>query len=64
MLGAYLEGNVGNRRDARIVTAFPHFDHDEPLIPEPSPESPVIALRLWRSNVTGDSQFADSSGTV
>src|SRR6187397_2837231 len=51
MLGAYLEGNVGNRRDARIVTAFPHFDPSEPLILEPGPESRRRYRTIWISDI-------------
>jgi UDP-2,3-diacylglucosamine pyrophosphatase LpxH len=51
MLGAYLEGSVGNRGSARVVTAFPPFDHAEPLIPEPGPESRRRYRTIWISDV-------------
>ena len=51
MLGAYLEGNVGNWGDASIVTAFPPFDHDEPVIPEPSPEGRRRYRTIWISDI-------------
>jgi UDP-2,3-diacylglucosamine pyrophosphatase LpxH len=51
MLGAYLEGNVGNWGDASIVTAFPYFDHDEPAIPEPSPEGRRRYRTIWISDI-------------
>jgi UDP-2,3-diacylglucosamine pyrophosphatase LpxH len=51
MLDVYLEGRVGNWGDARFVTALPHFDHDEPVIPEPSPEGRRRYRTIWISDI-------------
>jgi UDP-2,3-diacylglucosamine pyrophosphatase LpxH len=51
MLEAYLEGEVGNRGDAGVVSAFPFLDHDEPLIPEPAPESRRRFRTIWISDI-------------
>jgi UDP-2,3-diacylglucosamine pyrophosphatase LpxH len=51
MLETYLEGEVGNHGDAAVVSAFPFFDHDEPLIPEPAPESRRRFRTIWISDI-------------
>ena len=51
MLGGYFEDNVGDSGNAVVVTAFPHFDHDEPLIPEPAPESRRRFRTIWISDI-------------
>lgn len=51
MLDAYLEGSIGNRGGAKVVTALPLFDHDEPLIPEPGPEERRRYRTIWISDI-------------
>ena len=51
MLGGYLDGEIGNRGYAGIVSAFPQFDHDEPLISEPSPECRRRFRTIWISDI-------------
>lgn len=48
MLGAYLEGAVGN---GCAIATFPQFDHQEPVIPEPSPESRRRYRTIWISDI-------------
>ena len=51
MLEAYLEGNVGNHGESGVVSAFPFFDHHEPLIPEPAPEGRRRYRTIWISDI-------------
>src|SRR6187549_795120 len=51
MLEPYLEGNVGNRGGAGIVTAFPFFDHDEPQTPEAAPKGRRRFRTIWISDI-------------
>ena len=48
MLEAYLQGALGN---GGTIAAFPHFDHHEPVVPEPSPESRRRYRTIWISDI-------------